>query len=240
MRTSKKILAVCILVFLCLSCVGAWQDAYNAQSREFRMMQAVFRLAGRAVPSPTAPITGSQMEGYLLKLGDWDGSLGLQCEQLIGSLGIGSRTFSFEPDVFAVVRPTINPQVFVHSNEDASVVDWEYPYRDWLPCLDFEVGLCLGNVFYGFIDLNLTTRFSKIDYGTFFSNILWDIMDFELALPRRAYASIGTNGLNLLVGRDKVSAGNGITGNLVVGDGHWWNDFAKLSVLLIRFHNDVV
>ena len=163
MRTSKKALTICIMVLLCLSSLGAWQNAYNAKSREFRMMQAVFRLVGRAVPSPTAPITGSQMEGYLLKLGDGNGSLGLQCGQLIGSLGIESRTFSFEPDVFAVVRPTINPQAFVHSNEEASVLDWEYPYRDWLPCLDFEVGLCLGKGFYGFIDLNLTTRFSQID-----------------------------------------------------------------------------
>ena len=238
MRTSKKALAICIMVLLCLSSLGAWQNTYNAQSREFRLMKALFRIAGQAVPSPTAPITGSQMEGYLSKLEDGVDSFGLQYGQLMDSLGLGSRTFSFEPDVFAVVRPTINPQVFVHSNEDASVIDWEYPYRDWLPCLDFEVGLCLGNVFYGFIDLNLTTRFSQIDYGTFFSNILWDIMDFELALPRRAYASIGTNGLNLLVGRDRVSAGNGITGNLVVGDGHWWNDFAKLSVLKYPFAYD--
>ena len=224
----KRILAVFIIALLCLSSLGAWQNTYNAQSREFRLMKAFFRIGGQAAPSPTAPITGNQMEGFLLKLGEGDGLLGLQCEQLVDSLGLGSRTFTFEPDVFAVVRPTINPQLFVHSNEEASIIDWEYPYRDWLPCLDFEAGLCLGDSFYGLIALNLTTRFSQIDYGTFFTNILLDIMDFELAFPRKAYASIGTDGLNLLVGRDKVSAGNGTTGNLVVGDGHWWNDFAKL------------
>lgn len=235
----KKISAFLVFVLLGLSSIFAWQNTYNAQSREFRLMKAAFRIAGQSVPSPTTPITGSQMEGFLLEL-DGDGTVdwGLSYERLFAGLSLPSRTLSHKTDVFVVVRPTINPQIFMHSNDEADVLDWEYPFRDWLPILDFSVGLNMGRSFYGFIDLNLTTRLSKIGYGTWFVNVLKRMSDFELSQPQEAYASMGTDSLNLILGRDKVSAGNGMTGNLVVGDGLWWNDFAKLSVLKHPFSYD--
>ena len=239
---SKKAIATISMVVAVLAQLCAWQNTYNAQSREFNLTKASFRIAGQAMPIATAPVTGSQLEGLLgsldMEADGGDYGIGVVYGRLLEGLSLPSRTFSYDDDVFAVVRPTINPQVFVHSNDDATVIDWEYPYRDWLPILDFEAGFCLGSNFYGLIDLNLTTRVSKIGYGVVFINLLKEFADFELALPRKAYASIGNDGLSFVIGRDRVEAGNGMTGNLMVGDGHWWNDFAKLSVLKHPFSYD--
>ena len=72
--------------------------------------------------------------------------------------------------------------------------------------------------------------FSQYDDANFFWNVLTSIAEFELALPSKAYTSIGTDSLNLIAGRDKLSSGNGVTSNLFIGDGLWWKDFVKLSV----------
>lgn len=243
MKTFRRAVATAVVAIFCLAQVCAWQNTYNEQSRELRLARALFRMSGYAMPVPTSPVTGEQLGGLLSRLvssiGDEDveGLSGI-LRGLDDSLSIPRKTFVYGDDVFAVVRPTINPQVFAHTNKEAGALDWEYPFRDWLPILDFEAGFGLGKAFYGLVDLNLSTRMGKIGYGSAFVNLMKEFADFELALPRKAYASIGGDCLSFIIGRDRVSAGNGVTGNLTVGDGLWWNDFAKLSVIKHPFAYD--
>ena len=59
---SKKAIATISMVVAVLAQLCAWQNTYNAQSREFKLTKASFRIAGQAMPIATAPVTGSQLE----------------------------------------------------------------------------------------------------------------------------------------------------------------------------------
>lgn len=55
-------------------------------------------------------------------------------------------------------------------------------------------------------------------YAKKFNTNLLDMVDVNFECPRRAFISLGDDWWNLQMGRDKVSWGNGHSGNLVIGD----------------------
>ena len=52
---------------------------------------------------------------------------------------------------------------------------------------------------------------------------------FQQSVPFVAYASAGNDYFSLLFGRNRQSFGNGITGNLIIGDNFSYQDIARLS-----------
>ena len=72
----------------------------------------------------------------------------------------------------------------------------------------------------------------------FLTNILAEPRDFDYQWPKRAVASIGGANWNFTLSRDKVSWGNGHSGNFIV-DGHVdYQDFARLTAFSDVFKYD--
>ncbi len=237
----KKLLLIFLLSVALSASLYAWQETYTEDSREFREMKALSRIAGSALPSPTSPVTGSQMLHFLESL-DREGlseAERKELEALKTDLQSPSALFTREPDVRIGLGASLNPQGFFHLERSAAPDDWIYPYSHWLPILDVDALFWLGRNVHAMTDLNFSLRKQRYKEGMFFSNIHREMAEFELAFPSKAYMSLGTESLNLILGRDELSAGNGITGNLVLGNNHWWKDFIKLSVAKMPFSYDV-
>ncbi len=228
-------------MIITVSCLFAWQETYSEESVQFQQMKAFSRILGSSIPTPTAPITGSQMLHYLKTLP----SVKLpkparqQFDALIKSLTAPQTLLSWQPDVLMNLNLSVNPQVFAHINEETPIDDWIYQYKDWFPIINAGAEFWLGRNIYATADFNFSLRKFSYKYNTLFWNRLSDIAEFELAFPSKAYMSIGTCSLNLIVGRDKLSAGNGVSGNLILGNNHWWKDFVKLSIAKMPISYDV-
>ncbi len=210
---------------------------------EFQQMKTFARILGSSIPTPTAPVTGSQMLLFLEKLPtqELSESALLQFNALVDSLKSPAHLITIEPDVFATAFFSVNPEVFYHSNTDAPIDDWVYQYKDWQPILNSGGEFWFSKNVYAMADFNFSLRKFSYDYtdAHFFWNRLTDIAEFEIAFPAKAYMSIGTDSLSLILGRDKLSAGNGVSGNLFLGNNHWWKDFVKFSIARSTISYDI-
>ncbi|MDR1430362.1 MAG: capsule assembly Wzi family protein [Spirochaetaceae bacterium] len=61
------------------------------------------------------------------------------------------------------------------------------------------------------------------------SNVPWMAERFDLNMPLRAFAAAGGNWWAFQIGRDRLSFGPGITGNMAVSDNPDYYDFARIS-----------
>lgn len=236
-----KRLSICILLIAVFaSLLPAWQKTYDEESVEMRQLKAFSRISATAVPSPTSPFSASQM---LLLINSFDREKmpeygRRQLDNLKSRMEDVQSIFSRQPDTHMNLSVSVNPELFFHTDSDTEVDDWIYQYRNWLPLTDLDAQFWLGRNVYAMTDINLSLRKQRYKKGMFFLNTHREIAEFELSLPSKAYMSIGTDNLSLIAGRDRLSAGNGITGNLLLGDNHWWKDFMKLSVVSLPFSYD--
>lgn len=124
--------------------------------------------------------------------------------------------------------------------QSSSEFDFLVAKKDRKPILLIGADLFFNDYLYAKFTIDVTdidngaSWRSTEDYKTYTTNLMkklgiQDNIDFTF--PHKAFVSIGTSGMNLTVGRDRLSLGNGKTGNLVLGDNLWFQDFAKASVV---------
>ncbi len=79
----------------------------------------------------------------------------------------------------------------------------------------------------------------SVIYSQFFlTNILEHSYDFDFQWPKRAVASVGGANWNFSLARDKVSWGNGHSGNFIVGSHVDYQDYARLVAFSDLFKYD--
>ena len=80
--------------------------------------------------------------------------------------------------------------------------------------------------------------YSSIYSQLFLTNILEHSYDFDFQWPKRAVSSIGGANWNISLSRDKVSWGNGHSGNFIVDDHVDYQEFARLVAFSDVFKYD--
>jgi len=84
----------------------------------------------------------------------------------------------------------------------------------------------------------LMAGWSSIYSQSFLTNILEKAVDFDFQWPKRAIASVGGAKWNLSFSRDKLSWGNGHSGNFIVDDHVDYQEFARLIAFSDLFKYD--
>ncbi len=115
------------------------------------------------------------------------------------------------------------------------------PYRYEKPFLSLGLNMTFGDIIYleGRIDLKNNNRMLyESSLGWAFSpiasaNELYTGMAIEW--PYRAGLSIGNNYVNVILGRFPHSAGNGVTGNLIIGDNFNYQEVLNVSFMSNHF-----
>ena len=169
------------------------------------------------------------------------------------SLSISTKYMEFDLDGQVAL------EAFGFNNPKNTYADEFFiPYRDRLPFLEGEIHAYFGNLLYldfqyVFKDSGIAfdVRDGKLVPGDFFYNFTnismlaspgmdggWYLLNFmnpdhvysmNVYQPFKVGASLGNSFLNLYFGRIRHAMGNGITGNMVIGDNFSYQETLKLS-----------
>lgn len=225
----KKILLTLILC-LCLFNVVAYdngQKIWPTDSDIYKCIKSLYIIQGLALPSSSGPWSTNELLEMTKLLKD-DGSDLYQYvmdelsknPRLQPENGLG---FNFGLD--------LNVESYIHSNNESFVGSENFVYDtlDMKPFLQFNWETYIADNFYGFFGLDMRNCFhggSKGDIGAtnvstnilFFQDLTFNLQYLSFNFPQRAVASFGGNHWSVLIGKDRLSWGNGETGNFVISD----------------------
>lgn len=226
-RTSRFLISL-IIVLLAATPVFANQKNYQYSSNEVRSLLTLAKLTGAALPGMTYPVSAENMKNMLARIDSEvlsgealrlynDLKSGLESEKML----FGNNTSGFSINI-----PVTALQMW---NNDSL-----YIYRDRSPIISANVDILLTDYFAAEVDFDFRAEennYIDLKNGIKLHTPLSILKDIAHEFPTKAYGSAGTKNLNLTIGRSKVSAGNGITGNLELGENLLYQDYAKFSVL---------
>lgn len=232
--------AVCLIAALVvvLCCAFSYQNTYSASTAEYRQLLSLYRIAGMTMHGVVAPLSSDDMLFLLeeIPLDRLPEKARDDAEALGCALREPSRIF-YCRDVMLDSRIEVSPVGIFNTNRTVGIEELPFDFKDIDPLLLFEGTLFFGEHFTGSMGLDLIKSADQWDLSTFATNLETELngakMDFYR--PHKAYFSAGFDRFNFILGRDRMSAGNGFTGNLTIGDNFFFQDFAKVSLLFPFF-----
>ena len=243
----KKAVTFFLVLIVSVFCIFADQLTYRRDSKEVVSYYQLRHLCSIQSPDPVFPISGSQLLGLLKeldrsKLGDY----GLELyNNLVKELEEPEHDFSYkdtsldlEIPLYAVLKGRTSDQYIDSKMGEYLLFDIQSTDTG----CGFDAKIDIGENFAG--RFNFCLRIN--DTEKFRNNKLMFVSPFfvfneteEVHKPYQAYISVGNKTLNLIVGRDRTSAGNGKTGNIAFGDNFVYQDFAKFSAVSYPFSYDL-
>lgn len=231
--TWRKMAGLLILLALCILPCGA--ETSNRQriialdSEVYQDIDALYMMNGFAPPSYARPWSEDEIDHILSKL---------QPEKLTGPAKLAYENiqkklskkllFGKEEKAFASISGTVNLEGFFKTNDDRK--EWVHGYEERLPLFDIPFEFWLWDHMYIDVDLSIREAHDVLydsDYD--YSNIPENIKYIDPSIPYRAFMSVGGRNWNVQMGRDKISWGNGETGNMVLSDWADWYNFIKFT-----------
>ncbi len=241
----KKILiSLLCLVVLSFTLSANSQEYYPVSSSVWQTVNGLCHAAGVAGPSSYGPVTADQL---LVALSRAEKVLGpdnavlkevkerLTSDEYIYTDKLGSINLS----------GYISPEFYFQTNKPFGENDEERPEYDldgdWFIKSSRDVNAPIAVTLENSIHDILYSRFvlaveQALDYnGEGYKEIYWNkyfhtqFMESTIFrnFPKDAGISIGAKGLNLIVGRSRVSLGEGYTGNTAIGDNYDYQEFLK-------------
>ncbi len=238
-KTALVLLSLLTLIFPLFSLTNS-QKIYSVDDPVYGYIRDLYLLEGLSTPSTTGPWSGSELE-RMLEILD-------RASLSEVSAGLYDRAFeiikadSSEP-VFSLGLD-IHEELFIHTNP-AEQRFWgrENWWRGWEnenQFLSIVTEGRFGSSLYGIFNLSFgvardwrKSSGENPTYRTFADRAVWsntpfvgpnDIDQFNMNFPYRTFVAAGTDYWSLQFGRDRLSWGNGTTGNFVI-DSH------------LKFHN---
>ena len=118
---------------------------------------------------------------------------------------------------------------------------WLYDYTRRAPAARISLDMWAADSFYGYTEfVIMNSRYKGYFTNTFSSNLVIDqlvggINTVASHFPVRGYVSAGSEHWSLQFGRDVLRWGDGITGNLIVGDHLDYHEFFRFTTYHDRF-----
>ncbi len=236
MKNVKNSVCIVFLLLFVLCNLWAWQNTYGASDEVFENLILLKSLSGVNLPDVTAPVSGSQI-GALLEMIDsskLDGYAREIYEELKKEISHPPVLFSFNK-VGGNLNVSFLPFEVIGSTGDSnSSTGYMRNGLKRFDLYDVDAQLYISENFYGRMLANGT----KIEgYEKKFAedhcilNTVFSPENLSQAWPEVAFGSIGNSFINLIIGRDRLSAGSGITGNLYLSENRRYDDFLKFSAV---------
>lgn len=260
-QSMKKYLLT-ILIVMAIAClpVFASQITYRASSEEVKTMETLAVMTGTPIPSMTYPITGdnilqmlsemdiSRLSGPALKMYQ---ELKESLENQTYLVSTKNKEFGIRLDLTVLAAeawkgPDIQSGMGIPVASPGSVLSeaWNLQsiseFKDRLPVVSAEAVMNFSDYFAGDFrfDFGKNINTAAPLFGDVVMDSFLNLGFVEQDLVSKSYASMGIKNVNLIVGRDRLSAGRGKTGNLELGENQLYQDFAKLSALSYPFSYD--
>ncbi len=229
----RKMAGLLIFLVLCILPCGA--ETSNRQriialdNEIYKDIDALYMMNGFAPPSYARPWSEDEIDHILKKI---------QPEKLTGPAKLAYENiqkklskrllFGKEEKAFVSLSGTVNLEGFFKTNDDRK--EWVHGYEERLPLFNIPFEFWLWDHMYIDVDLSVREAHDVLydsDYD--YSNIPENIKYIDPSIPYRAFMSVGGRNWNVQLGRDKLSWGNGETGNLVLSDWADWYNFIKFT-----------
>ena len=215
------------------------QKIWQTDSDVYQCIKSLYIMEGLAAPSSSGPWSTNELLEMTELLKDDSSSL---YKYVIEELTKAPRTqpeeglgFNFGID--------LNLEAYTRTNTDSGYANIEtlaYDRQNMKPFFVFNWETFATKTFYGYFGFDIGNCFNgKTDKDFGYSNIttsllLFQDLNFNLNLlsfnfPKRAFVSFGGNHWNVQVGKDRLSWGNGETGNFVISDNIPAHYFARFT-----------
>lgn len=224
-----------LLIFLALCVLPCNAETSNRQriipldNELYQDIDALYIMNGLAPPSFARPWSEDEIDHILSKL---------QPEKLTGAAKLAYDNvqkklekrvlLGKEEKAFVSVGATVNLEGYLKTNNDRD--EWVHGYEERLPLVEIPFEFWLWEHMYIDVDLSIKEAHDvPIDSDYDYSNIPENIKYIDPSIPYRAFLSVGGHNWNVQLGRDKLSWGNGETGNMVLSDWADWYNFIKFT-----------
>lgn len=232
----KKIVVTIFVIALCVFSVFSSQKTYRTSDEVYKNLIILSNLSGAALPSMTTPITAAQINQALKSIDK---------SKLSGyGLEIYSSVYKevTEPDITfgssdAGLKLNLSLLPFeVWGNVTDSTVedrwDWTVESKDRFKIYELDSELFISPYFFGRLVADGTQiegQEQRFIDGKFRLASILKIDEMSQDWPEMAFGSLGNQYLSFIIGRDRLSAGRGNTGNLYLAENRRFDDFAKFS-----------
>ncbi len=257
MKKLLVVLAIAVLLTASMFAYSNQQKIYSVDSGVYKAMETLYILAGKALPSSAGPWSEAELQLMLAKINKSSLSDTAQAYYDYVEGLITTEPRSQYPDNFAMeFGLDLALEMYYHTNENFDDSDeWFHGYTDRNPLLRFTFETWPTDHFYGYFELTAGNSMGRIGnnelYKTKFTfnvpivdAILFtkaDILcNFDWSFPSRAFVSAGGQHWSIMAGRDKLSWGNGETGNLMFSDSFPRHTLVMFSTFFDAFKYSMV
>lgn len=231
----KKIIFVfLILVFNFVTLFANSQTYYAVSSLEWKSVNALCHYAGVVGPTSNGPVTRAQLQLALERaesILNSDNPLLIEVKDLLKNenniINDGISSFS--------LKGTLTPEVYMQTNKGEKAVydldeDWFVKNQRERRAATVTLEGNIRDYLYSRFALDYKQNISNYsNYSYWNDNFHLSFYGFDILknVPLDCGFSLGTKEANLIIGRGKVSLGDGFTGNTAIGDNYDYQEFLK-------------
>jgi hypothetical protein len=240
---SKRLLVVVLLLsVLCpLSAKDNYQKIYPIDDPSYKTIVDLYRMEALALPSTSGPYSGAELSAMLDRLPydaltpEAKGWYDAIRRELDGDAGKKSFTGGL----------SVNEEAYIQTNSTSKFFqgwdNWNRKWADAKPFFSLYSEEHIGSSLYGYFNLSLgvtKTHWSESGDRNFGDRWLWtntpllldnDMKQLDFNMPIRAFVAGGGKHWSFQVGRDRLSWGNGTTGNFILGDHIKYHNMARVA-----------
>lgn len=250
-----------------MTCVFAYtnqQRIISVDSPAYKAMETLYILAGKSLPSSSGPWSENEMALMLQRIDR--NSLNDTAKEYydyVESLISASPELQYSDNFAMQFGLGLNLEGYLHTDTDHFVdeEDWFHGFTSRKPFLKVNFETWPANNFYGYFELTVQHNYgydigtdknllykNKFNFNVPIVNAMLFSMpsndnffaDFDWTVPYKSIVSVGGNHWNIVAGRDKLSWGNGETGNLMLSDSFPKQTFTRFSTYFSAFKYSIL
>ncbi|MGI6440112.1 MAG: hypothetical protein ACOX0W_07605 [Sphaerochaetaceae bacterium] len=244
----KRVLLACVFISIhLLAWSNSFQKIYTHSSDIYKTIQHLYISSGKALPSSSAPFSGEEL---LMMAQHMNHSSLSQHEQqllkeVVSLLQKEEKVVSFSLETSLEAYLHSNTTHFVDKN------DWIRGANQRLAPLKLILETSIGESLYGYSELPFQgLRYAGVDtttqkpfsdlYGkhtlttnlTFISEL---DRQLDMSVPQRAFVAFGSKHWSAQIGRENISWGSALSGNLLLSDSVSYHNVARFTAFTPKF-----
>ena len=232
-----------LFLFLLILSFPAYSQNYQRiiplDSDIYTIIDNIYLEQGLSRPSTTRPWSEDELIHNLDRIAESElskaGRKGLEIIRKTLHKEDNSKKISFHASADINIEGYLK-YTFSETKTDDIDYEWMHGYEERLPLINIPLEVELGNYFYSDLELIFKDEPNVLDeYENKITNIIINPMHINLQMPFRTFVAGGNKNWNIQLGRDKLSWGNGTTGNMMLADRSEYYDFIKASTWWNRF-----
>lgn len=257
----KKFVVAILMMAILLSSAFAYsneQKIYSVDSGVYEAMEKLYILAGQSLPSTSGPWSEAELQMMLGRIDKADLSKAAQkYYDYVESMITSEPKIQFEDNMAMEFGAKLALEGYYHTNPDffTDYDDWFHSFTYRNPPVKFTFETWPTDNFYGYFEITagnnigdqginplyqtqFTINIPLLDSLLFTKDGLLD--NFDWSFPARAFGATGGEHWSLMAGRDKLSWGNGETGNLMFSDSFPVHTLARFNTFFDKFKYSMV